>query len=147
VATDAGGVPNELTQAQREKILKNAEDWAGTPYSMLGARSQKNVGGDCSGSTWLIYKSSGVNYDYVMSSDIPTSPNFKQITTPQIGDVVQWPKTTNDPGHVAIYAGQNAKGDAMIWTTSSKGYTKMRYTDFKNARTRQDDGTWYTYKK
>lgn len=89
------------------KIIDTAAGWEGTAYKMLGAASKKGVAGDCSGSTYFIYKEAGFPYVYQTSSnfiDYAKKTNiFREIKLaagelPQAGDVLWW------SGHMAIYA-------------------------------------------
>lgn len=45
---------------------------------------------------WFIFGNAGFNYAYVPAKDLPTSPNFREVSEPQPGDVAWW------PGFVAI---------------------------------------------
>lgn len=95
-----------LTEVEGWAVVAEAATWEGTPYSAIGARSEKGVAGDCSGSTFKIYGAAGFPYPYRQTSTFEeyarTSNRFRKIdpaTTPmQAGDVLLW------PGHMAIYA-------------------------------------------
>lgn len=52
---------------------------------------------------WFIFGDSGFKYDYVPAKDLPNSPNFRQVSEPQPGDVAWW------PGYVAIVKLHNGK--------------------------------------
>ena len=45
---------------------------------------------------WFIFGDSGFKYDYVPAKDLPNSPNFRQVSEPQPGDMAWW------SGYVAI---------------------------------------------
>ncbi|AZN36331.1 C40 family peptidase [Iodobacter ciconiae] len=89
------------------KVVNAAEGWEGTIYKLIGAASQKGIAGDCSGSTYFIYKEAGFPYVYQTTSTFIDYANkthrFREIKlaadeTPQAGDVLWW------SGHMAIYA-------------------------------------------
>ena len=40
---------------------------------------------------WFIFGNAGFNYEYVPSKDLPSSPNFREVSEPQPGDVAWWP--------------------------------------------------------
>ena len=44
-------------------ITAEAASWNGTPYSLLGMNSAKGTGGDCSGTTFKIFKAAGFPYE------------------------------------------------------------------------------------
>jgi len=110
-------------------------------YAEIGDKSEKGKLGDCSGSTWLIYKKAGRDYgDYRPSGWFPTSGKFGEVSSPQVGDVVWW------RGHVAIYA-----GDGMMWTAHRPGvrYDRMLVEYWSTAkpkyyrlRTECEKGVW-----
>ena len=95
-----------ITELEGKKILNIAATWIGTPYELVGQKSERGKRGDCSGSTNKIYNEAGFPYPYQMSStfeDYAIKTNrFREINpekTPlQSGDVLLW------PGHMAIYA-------------------------------------------
>lgn len=45
---------------------------------------------------WFIFGNAGFNYEYVPAKDLPNSLHFREVSTPQPGDVAWW------PGYVAI---------------------------------------------
>jgi len=45
---------------------------------------------------WFIFGNAGFNYAYVPAKDLPSSPNFREVSEPQPGDVAWW------PGFIAI---------------------------------------------
>jgi hypothetical protein len=95
-----------ITEQEGWKIVEAARSWEGTPYSLVGARSVKGVGGDCSGTTNKSYIEAGFPYPYQSTANFAnyarTSNRFRKIdrskTPLQAGDVLLW------PGHMAIYA-------------------------------------------
>ena len=95
-----------INEAEGKKIIDIAATWVGTPYSMVGANSEKLKVGDCSGTTNKIYKEAGFPYPYQTTAAFVQFANktniFREInpdkTPMQIGDVLLW------PGHMAIYA-------------------------------------------
>jgi len=95
-----------ITEADGWKIVEAAKDWEGTPYSLVGANSVKQVGGDCSGTTNKSFTAAGFPYPYQSTSSFASyaakSLRFRKIDTAkqplQAGDVLLW------PGHMAIYA-------------------------------------------
>ncbi|GAA5175536.1 hypothetical protein GCM10025771_07970 [Niveibacterium umoris] len=95
-----------LSEAEGWKIVEVAATWEGTPYQMVGARSEKGIVGDCSGTTFKIYTEAGFPYGYRMTADfvayVTETNRFREIdpaTQPmQAGDVLFW------TGHMAIFA-------------------------------------------
>ncbi len=96
-----------ITKAEGQRLVAAAAEWAGTPYSLVGSRSERGVGGDCSGSTNKIYTAAGFPYVYQSSGAfrgyVSSTHRFVEISlgageTPQPGDILWW------PGHMAIYA-------------------------------------------
>ena len=78
----------------------------------------KGEGADCSGATWKIYEEAGFSYgSYQSTATFRTlvgadndkemkGKHFKQVTTPQVGDIGWW------NGHMAIFdlnAGKTGK--------------------------------------
>lgn len=101
--------------------MDQAKKWEGTPYKLVGPNSEIRVAGDCSGTTFKIYDALGDPYDYKMANDFGAAADkegfpFKRLDTNearQPGDVLQF------PGHLAIYAGQDTKGNDLMWTAST----------------------------
>lgn len=127
-----------ITESEGKKILDVAASWIGTPYELVGAKSEKSKKGDCSGTTNKIYAEAGFWYPYQTSSgfeDFSVKTNrFREISpekTPmQSGDVLLW------PGHMAIYA-KFAEGDPKKNTgvkKTGRGVENDMYTAF-NQRT------------
>lgn len=96
---------SDITPEQGRAIVTAAAEWKGTAYSLVGAASVRGKGGDCSGSSWLIYKAAGLPYDYQASGTFVDYVNrthrFREVTARearQEGDLLYW------PGHMAIYS-------------------------------------------
>lgn len=95
-----------ITPKEGEEILRIADTWVGTPYSLVGKDSIKGKRGDCSGTTYQIYVEAGFPYTYQMTATFidyaRTTNRFREVEYPkhalQAGDVLWW------SGHVAIYA-------------------------------------------
>ena len=127
-----------LTAEEGKKILEIAETWVGTPYSAIGARSEKGIKGDCSGTTNKIYTEAGHPYPYQRTADFiafaETTNRFREIdlsrNTLQAGDVLWW------PGHMAIYApfpDNHPRSDTRVSKGGKRKLNNM-YTAF-NERT------------
>jgi hypothetical protein len=58
---------------------------------------------------WFVYGKAGISYDYVSAKDFPKSHNFREVKTPQTGDVAWW------PGLVAIVDAK--EGRVMTYDT------------------------------
>lgn len=98
------GDPRDITPEQGRAVVRAAAGWAGTPYSLVGAASAKGTGGDCSGSTWLIYQEAGLPYDYQPTGSFPAyaarTGRFRELgdnEPRQDGDILYW------SGHMAIH--------------------------------------------
>jgi hypothetical protein len=94
----------DISAADGQRIVNEAANWDGTPYGMSGAKSVRGVAGDCSGSTYEIYRAAGFPYPYQTSGSFlvyaKTSGQFRALAAgeqPQDGDILSW------PGHIAIY--------------------------------------------
>jgi hypothetical protein len=134
-----------ITPEDGWKIIKVAETWEGTPYSLVGNASTKGVGGDCSGSTNKIFVEAGFPYPYQMTSSFAEyarkSNRFREIDRTKVemqaGDVLLW------PGHMAIYApfpDGHKKRDTGVMKHGQKKYNNM-YTAF-NSRTNTPYGPY-----
>ena len=96
--------PGDITPEQGKAIVKAAAAWEGTPYALVGIASRQGTGGDCSGSTWQIYKAAGFDYEYQPTGSFPgyaiRSRHFREVPASeakQEGDILYW------SGHMAIY--------------------------------------------
>ncbi|MFC4158756.1 RHS repeat-associated core domain-containing protein [Chitinimonas lacunae] len=134
-----------ISAEEGQKIVDEAQNWVGTPYSLVGQQSTTE-GADCSGSLYRIYNGAGFPMDYSRASDLPKNWRFKPVPEGaplQAGDVAQW------PGHVAIYdpkLNEATKGESNIWTAFRSGGRP-----FGKGHTRyfRSNGplTWYRYDK
>lgn len=110
-ATTTGSSTSSETKAQDIsvadgfRITKAAAAWKGTQYSLVGAHSVRGVGGDCSGSTWLIYAAAGFPYEYQATGTflayVRKTGRFRELGANerrQDGDILYW------PNHMAIYS-------------------------------------------
>lgn len=98
-------VGRPLTAAEGWKVIDSAKEWEGTPYAAVGGRSERDVKGDCSGTTNKIYEDAGFPYVYQSTGAFQRyaedTRQFSKLTdkdTPQAGDILLW------SGHMAIYA-------------------------------------------
>src|SRR5262245_30028318 len=66
-----GTKKRDISPADAALIVKEAATWEGTPYSLVGEASAKSNGGDCSGSTYKIYKAANCPYKYQTSHGFP----------------------------------------------------------------------------
>lgn len=72
-------------------------------------------GADCSGSTWTIYKDSGMEFPYSPTATFERNPKFKPVQgDPQVGDIVLF------PGHMVIFDPKAATG-INAWTARHTG--------------------------
>jgi hypothetical protein len=129
----------DLSPADGQALTAEAATWEGTPYSLLGAGSVKGVGGDCSGSTWLIYKAAGFPYEYQQAAGFAAyalrTGLFRELAggdARQDGDILSWPNHmaivstfVADPAH-ATTARTNRAGHPWtqkndMWTASHPG--------------------------
>ena len=125
----------DITANEAQTIIKEAATWKGTAYALRGAASVKGGAGDCSGTTFLIYRAAGFPYDYQPSGTFPVyaqrSGLFRLLTaeeTAQAGDVLSW------PNHMAIYAGSALqKEDATTQRTNASGRSWTQQNDIYTA--------------
>lgn len=110
-----------LSKQEGQLVVDQAETWKGTPYKLVGPNSEIQVAGDCSGTTFKIYDAVGDPFDYKMANQFGAAADkegfpFQRLglnDARQPGDVLQF------SGHLAIYAGQDAKGNDLMWTAST----------------------------
>ena len=123
--------------------MAEAATWKDTPYDARGANSIKGVLGDCSGSTFQIYKAAGFPYPYQMSGAFLTyarhSGLFRALSSgeqPQDGDILAW------PGHMAIYSTfVSDPANAMtVYTNPRTGGTRAVSNDMWTAGHASKDG-------
>ena len=132
-----GVTKRDISPDDGKRIVAESATWKGTPYALVGALSVKDKGGDCSGSTNLIYKSVSLSYVFKKASDFPayalSSGLFRELAkgdAKRDGDILSW------SGHMAIYSSfagddsenatterKNKKGEAWtqhndMWTAS-----------------------------
>lgn len=102
---------------------------------MRGAASVKGVSGDCSGTTFLIFRTVGYPYEYQQSATFHAyaqrSGLFRQLAAneaPQAGDILSW------PNHMAIYAGAAlSKENATTARVNSSGRAWVQQNDILTA--------------
>ncbi len=97
--------PADISAASGALIAAEAKTWKGTPYALVGASSAKGTGGDCSGTTYKIYRTAGFSYEYqpagIFASYAAGSEHFRELgadEAKQDGDILSW------PNHMAIYS-------------------------------------------
>jgi len=125
----------DITANEAQPIINEAATWKGTAYALRGAASVKGVAGDCSGTTYLIYRTAGFPYEYQPSGMFPAyaqrSGLFRQLAadeTVQVGDVLSW------PNHMAIYAGAALqKEDATTQRVNANGRSWTQHNDIFTA--------------
>lgn len=121
---DAGGL-ELISPEEGQKIVKAAEKWIGTPYEYGGKTS---AGIDCSNFVHKASMEAGFPYEYLNTTKFPTSPRFKEVTRPQIGDVVLF------QGHMGIYnPDAPSEGYVILSATTSKGVRYGRPAWFHGA--------------
>jgi cell wall-associated NlpC family hydrolase len=122
---DGGGAPSD---AEGNDVVKRAQDYLGTPYRNGGTTSN---GLDCSGLTFTVYRSLGVNLPRV-SRDQARAGNPVARNELNPGDLVFF-GSGNSVSHVGIYAGD---GEFIHASTRSRSvrfdrldnkYFKKRY--------------------
>ncbi len=123
-------------------IVSTAETWAGTPYEVIGAASRKNIKGDCSGSTYYIYKEAGFPYgaykntgsfhSYVNNKNESHFIKIDTVNEAQPGDILWW------EGHMAIFAGEKDENGNNMWTAfntrTKKPYGKSNYNFWRKGK-------------
>jgi hypothetical protein len=84
----------DISPEEGQQIVAEAATWKDTPYDARGANSIKGVLGDCSGSTFQIYKAAGFPYPYQMSGAFLTyarhSGLFRSLSPGDPCKVIHW---------------------------------------------------------
>jgi len=125
----------DITPSDGSAIVTEAATWMGTPYSLVGAASVKGVGGDCSGSTYLIYRVAGFPFDYLQASyfyaHACVTGHFRQLganDAKQEGDILSW------SDHMAVYTSFAADpGNAKTARTNAAGKPWTQINDMWTA--------------
>ncbi|CAN7571146.1 hypothetical protein [Acidovorax sp. Leaf78] len=125
----------DITANEALPLIKEAATWKGTTYALRGSASTKGGSGDCSGTTFLIYREAGFPYEYQTSGTFPAyaqrSGLFRLLTATeavQPGDVLSW------PNHMAIYAGSALqKEDATTQRVNANGKNWTQHNDIFTA--------------
>jgi len=125
----------DISPTEALSITNEAATWKGTDYALRGAASVKGVSGDCSGTTFLIYRAAGFPYEYQPSATFQAyaqrSGLFRQLgvnEAPQAGDILSW------ANHMAIYAGSALKKeDATTARVNASGKTWVQQNDILTA--------------
>lgn len=133
VAND--GNRSDIGFADGQRITDEASTWDETPYALLGPKSVKGVAGDCSGTTFLIYRAAGFPYEYQTAGTFAEyalkSGLFREVRIGeknQDGDILSW------PNHMAIYATfQNDKAHAITPRLSKNGRKWVQQNDMWTA--------------
>lgn len=100
----------------RKEVIKNAEDWLGTPYRWGG---EKKSGADCSGFVQSVFYESGIKLPRTSRQQYKKAVKISQITA-QAGDLVFFSNGSRI-SHVGIYLGNNQ----MIHSSSTYGVIKQ----------------------
>lgn len=133
--------PRDITAVEGLKITAEAATWKDTPYAEIGDRSKKNVSGDCSGSTYLIFKAAGYPYPYKEAGGFRQYANltgrFRELgptEKPQDGDVLSWLARGKFPNHMAIYSNFAPNSpDATTSKVGADGKSHLRKNDMWTA--------------
>lgn len=89
-----------ISEADGWKIIGIAASWEGTPYRMIGAKSEQLVAGDCSGTTNKIFNEAGFPYVY-------------QST----GNFVAYANKTNRVRKIDVAKEKMQAGDIQLWSS------------------------------
>jgi hypothetical protein len=118
---------HDIAFADGQRITDEAANWEDTPYALLGPTSVKGTGGDCSGSTYLIYDAAGFHYEYQVAAAFQdyaiTSGLFRLLGVgekKQDGDILSW------SNHMAIFA--TFQNDSAHATTPRVTKTGQKWT-------------------
>ena len=112
----AGKNEIQFTNVSQEAILKEAEDWIGTPY-VWGGTTKDGV--DCSGFVMNIYKKFGLNLPRTASMQYDFSKHIDEDDL-ETGDLLFF-KEGDRISHVGIYIGNST----MIHASSTYGVIKQ----------------------
>lgn len=123
---EAGETKKDISAENAKKIVTEAATWKGTPYQLLGAKSVKSQGGDCSGTTCKIYEAAGLPFSYSDSGHFAAyalkSGLFREVLaseTRQDGDILSW------SSHMAIHC--SFAEDAINATTDRVNKKGMKF--------------------
>lgn len=130
-------MPKDISVLAGQRITAEAATWNGTPYSLAGSASVKGQGGDCSGSTYLIYQAAGFRYEYHTAGEFADyaadSGLFRELSAgekKQDGDILSW------SSHVAIYSTFSSATEGSFGKTqrlNSKGQPWTQVNDMWTA--------------
>ncbi|MBF0157802.1 MAG: C40 family peptidase, partial [Magnetococcales bacterium] len=106
-----------ITDKQAERFADGSKELIGTPYGLLGPKSAKGVGVDCSGAPYLAAKIAGLEYDYSQAKYLEFNPHLVKVqdgsdfkmSELKKGDFIQM-KSGKDVWHVVIYDPQADPG-------------------------------------
>jgi hypothetical protein len=133
----------DISAANGARITAEAASWNGTPYALVGSKSTKGEkgGGDCSGTTWLIYSAAGFQYEYQTSKSFPENALkrglFREVAAgdaKQDGDILWW----ND--HMAIYSTFMSPAETKFKTTARKNKNGASWTQTNDMWTASHPG-------
>ncbi len=111
-----------------EATLAAAKPAAGQPYTRGG---QTPAGFDCSGFVTYVYRKVIPGYTHLNTDGIETSPRFTELSAPQPGGLILFPKGVNPydgkpyPNHVAIVLDRST----WIGSQTSTGVAKVSMTN------------------
>lgn len=116
-----------------KKITIEASTWSGTPYDLIGPRSSKKIGGDCSGTTWRIYAAVGFPYDYkpaaAFAAYAKMTGRFRELQAgeaEQDGDVLSW------HNHMAIRSTFSTPQEQNFRTTQRTNRAGHKWTQIND---------------
>ncbi|MEJ5244599.1 MAG: C40 family peptidase [Bacteroidota bacterium] len=111
----------ETHSSEREKVVKIAQSWTGTPY-VWGGNTRDGV--DCSGFVKNVYESIGIILPRTAQQQFEFA---NKISNRELrpGDLLFYRKG-NKISHVAIYIG---KGEIIHSSSSAKGVIKQPFND------------------
>lgn len=112
------------------KIVIEAEKYLGIPYVWGGSSPS---GFDCSGLTWYVYKSQGINIPRVADDQRIAAPIKVDNNNLQPGDLVFFGDSGGYASHVGIYAGDRkmihapSTGKTIQYTSIDSNYYTTRF--------------------